>query len=163
MTEHHKPKSAWNIEFNDDYTWANRLEGEIGPRVIGGSDSPTFVFRSKRYVSNDPPLPQDHGERYETLLDHCRYAGSYVINESADTGNVLFREQHNGPSLLVKIEPAYEAPGARGVWALIAGYSDETSNPRELCTVSVDLDILAWADDYGSHDAVRSALEMMGP
>lgn len=162
MPEHHKPDKTWTLEFEDDEIWAT-LEGEIGPRVVGGSDSPTFRFYSKSYLNKDPPLPKDHGQRYETLLEHCKYAGNYVVNDETDTGEVLFREQHTGPSLLVKVEPEYDAPGARGVWALIAGYSDETRLPTEMCIVSLDLDILAWSDDYSSHDDTRSNLEMRGP
>ncbi|QRV14224.1 hypothetical protein JMJ58_14910 [Haloterrigena salifodinae] len=160
MTEHHKPETAWNIEFDDESTWANGLVGSVGTHTVGESVGLGFVFRSKDY-GKDPPLPQDHQERYQTLRDHTRYVGKYAIAEDPSSGNILFREQHSGPSLLVKVTPESDVT-TPGLWGLISSYSDETVLPDVVCEVSIDLDILAPADEYPSHDDVRSDFQMRG-
>lgn len=159
--DYHKSDHAWNIVFEDSETWANGLIDTIPTHTIGNSVSLDFLFRS-RYHNDDPPFPKDHAERANKLVEQARYAGSFATNVDQATGEVLFREQHNGPSLLVKLEPDYESHLQTGVWGLIEGVTDSTVLEKTDAQVSVDIAILAPADEYDNHAEVRRNLEMRG-
>lgn len=158
---YHKTERAWNIVFEESETWANGLIGTLSTHTVGNSASLELLFRS-RYHNDDPPFPKDHVERAQKVVEQARYAGSFATNVEQATGDVLFREQHNGPSLLVKLEPDYEDHLQTGVWGLLEGVSDSTVLEEGDAQLAVDVTILAPADEYDNHAEVRRDLEMRG-
>lgn len=161
--DYHKPDTAWSIEFDDESTWANASEGAGQGHTVGSTASFDLFFGTKQVPYRDPPIPEDHQERFATVLDHCKFAGKYALNVNTTTGETLFREQHTGPSLLVKITPDSGMELPSGVWGLIAGYSSDTTLPDAVCVATLDIDVIAPAAEFETHEAVRTAFEMRGP
>lgn len=158
----HKPQTAWDIDFATESTWADAVDGVPSSQTIGETASFRLVFGSKEYPGRDPPLPKDHQDRFTTVLEHCRHAGQYALNTDTSNGEQLFREQHSGRSVLVRLTPTSEIEIPLGVWGLISGYSSDTSYSGSVCVATLDIDVLAPADEYKSHSEVRTSLAMRG-
>lgn len=143
--------NPWTLTFEEDIITADSLVESVSTETRGESVDFEFIFEGSGFES-----------RYQTVKNHCEYAGSFVTQEATGSGNILFREQHSGPSLLVQITPDFDIYTTDGIWGIIDGFDDATTQP-DIARISLSVLVLAPAPNYASHDALHTGLAMRGP
>lgn len=136
-----------------DTSWLigrSRVDGVLAPHptiTIGETSTFDAVIKADGGLSN-------HRYRYEQLRDRLAYASDTVTTGRTYDGTPWFRERHDRESLVVKIEPGRDTPATRGVWGIIERGADRTTLPDVAAQLSIDVFVLAEADEYPSREAV---------
>lgn len=161
-----------------------RVEGidkatDLGNTAPGESITYHVVFLPGAKQENDAIA--DHVTRYKALREYQQNA-SAVDAERSPSGECYWREQHGGPSQLVKIKPleagapgttpdGTEPPGREslweGRWAVIDGPGADLTQPtntnhRGPCALELKTTTIARTSEFPSERALRAAREKRG-
>lgn len=160
-------------------TWGNEAGGAYGSSpgplpldrsiAVGRSradafDTPMPTYRVGETVSltlrfiGDARGFDHHVERYEQLRDRVFYAVNGVTTGLMQDGTPWFLERHGRESVVVKVQPGRDTD-VPGVWGIIEDFDDSTHQADRLCTLTLDIFVLADLDEYPDRRSVKDALE----
>jgi len=102
------------------------------------------------------PRVDNYLTQYQDIRDLLEYT------QRVDHGTYLdqtpwYRERHDRQSLVLEIVPGSSSEGAKGVWGLLVGGTDETVKPVQEAVLSLDILVLAPHSDYASLTDVENA------
>ena len=161
-----------------------RVEGiesstDLGNVVPGESVTYRVVMLSGAQRENDEIA--NHVDRYKSLREYRRNALS-VLTDRTPSGECYFREQHGGPSQLLRIKPleagepgttpdGTDPPGRtslwEGRWAVVDGVGADLTQPTstdhdEACVLELETTTIAPTSAFPTERGIRAARERGG-
>lgn len=158
-------------------TWGGRSGGQYGANPDDLPFDNTISIGRTRADGWDVPMPRfvvgetvtltvrftpngfpNYFERYEQLRDRAFYGVNGVSTGLMQDGTPWFLERHSNESLVVSVVPGHDVD-VPAIWGIIEDYSDQTQQYQHLCTLDLDIFVLAPYEDYATRRGVKADLE----
>lgn len=156
----YRPGGSYSLDL---LFWTNTQDGgdgDGGGGTLGTTTGFTLGGTTGATLSTDGTLTTAI-DRYEEVREYSRFAGRYSLTESID-GTPRFSEHTPADasvdSIVVQLSPGDDLTATDGLWVILDDVDDATRFPKDQMRISLDMTVLARADEYDDRAAIKSAL-----